>query len=261
MPFPIADLSWPVYLTALLAAFTVGISKTGFSGASMVSVLLFADAFGAIPSVGIALPLLIVADVAVYPVFRKYASWKLVWPLLPPAILGVFIGAYLLGVIDETTARRTIAGIIVVMLALRYLRARAKNLADRLPHSTTFAWLCGAAGGIATTLANAAGPIMSVYLLLRQFPKFDLLGVNARFFLFINIFKVGMFVAAPALFPKINLDIINARSLLIDVTLVPGVILGVLVGRKLIALVPQKLFDNLLIAFAVIAAIRLAFFS
>ncbi|CAN5371348.1 sulfite exporter TauE/SafE family protein [soil metagenome] len=260
MPVPTIDLTWAGYSLALLAAFAVGISKTGFGGASMVSVLLFAEIFGAKPSVGVALPLLIVADIAVYPVFRRYASWRLVWPLLPPAIAGVFVGAYLLGAIDNATARRVIGWIILVMLSLRLLRFRFADFAARLPHSTAFAWFCGAFGGIATTLANAAGPVMSVYLLLRQFPKFDLLGVNARFFLFINLFKVTLFVSAPSLIPDFDLDILNSRSLLIDLMLVPGVVVGILVGRKLLAVVPQQLFDSLLVAFALIAALRLALF-
>ena len=56
---------------ALVAALCIGVSKAGFGGVSMISVFLLADVYGAKASVGIALPLLIVADLTVYPLFRQ----------------------------------------------------------------------------------------------------------------------------------------------------------------------------------------------
>jgi len=63
------------HLIALLAAFCIGLSKAGFSGISMVSVFLLADLYGAKASVGLALPLLIAADLMAYPAFLKHGSW------------------------------------------------------------------------------------------------------------------------------------------------------------------------------------------
>jgi hypothetical protein len=71
---------------ALLGAVCVGLAKSGFTGISLVSVFLFADLFGAKTSVGLVLPLLIIADLTVYPAFREHGSWKPVWKLLPPAL-------------------------------------------------------------------------------------------------------------------------------------------------------------------------------
>jgi uncharacterized membrane protein YfcA len=46
-------------------------------------------------------------------------------------------------------------------------------------------------------------------------------------------------------------------SLTFDLMLAPAVIAGVFVGRWLTRLIPQRLFDNVLLAFAAIAALRL----
>lgn len=93
---------------ALFAAVCIGLSKAGFSGISMVSVVLLADIYGAKASVGLALPLLIAADLMAYPAFIKHGSWRLVWKLLPATFVGLLLGWWLLGEIDDTVARRVI---------------------------------------------------------------------------------------------------------------------------------------------------------
>lgn len=96
------------YLMALLAAFCIGLSKSGFSGISMVSVFLLADLYGAKASVGLALPLLIAADLMAYPAFLKHGSWRPVWRLLGPTLAGLAIGWWMLGWIPDAMARRVI---------------------------------------------------------------------------------------------------------------------------------------------------------
>ena len=49
----------------------MGFSKTGFPGLAMVNVLIMAELFGAKASVGIIVPMLIVCDLTVYPMFRN----------------------------------------------------------------------------------------------------------------------------------------------------------------------------------------------
>ena len=61
-------------MIALVAAVCIGVAKAGFSGISMVSVVLLAEVYGAKASVGLALPLLIAADLMAYPAFLKHGS-------------------------------------------------------------------------------------------------------------------------------------------------------------------------------------------
>ena len=78
-----------VYVLALLGALCIGLSKAGFSGKSMVAVVIFADIYGSKASVGLVLPLLIAADLMAYPAFMRYGSWRPVWRLLVPALVGL----------------------------------------------------------------------------------------------------------------------------------------------------------------------------
>ena len=111
--------------------------------------------------------------------------------------------------------------------------------------------VAGFAAGVATMIANAAGPIFQLYLLSRRFEKLELIGVGARFFLLVNIAK------APFLG---GMDFINWESLLFNLKLVPAILLGIYLGRHLVHAVSQQLFEVLVIAFAVMAGGRLVFF-
>jgi uncharacterized membrane protein YfcA len=97
-------------------------------------------------------------------------------------------------------------------------------------------------------LANAAGPIFTIYCLAVALPKFELVGTSAWFFFLINAFKVPFSVA---------LGLIHGQTLALNAVLAPAILGGIFVGRWLTMHIPQRLFDGLLLAFAAIAALRL----
>lgn len=240
---------------ALFGAFCLGFSKTGFPGLAIVNVLVIAELFGARESVGIILPLLILCDLIVYPMFRQYASWSEVRPLLPPALVGLVGGVWLLARIDNTVARPIIGGIILVMLGLQLIREYERRFLEDLPDSRGFLWVSGAGIGISTMLANAAGPVYSIYALVHRMPKEAFLGVGARFFLLVNVIKFPLLTSG---IPGVGeLALITRETLKLDLILVPAVIGGILVGKKLIGLVPQRLFEWLLYGFSLIAGLRM----
>ncbi len=248
MDFPELD-GWQWGLAGV-AALAVGISKTGFAGIGLIAVFVMADLFGK-PSVGILLPMLILADLSVYPLFRRYASWAPVWKLLPPALLGCTAGYFILGWIPDERARSAIGGVILFMAGTQLLRRFARDWFERVAHSRQAGLAAGFVAGVATMVANAAGPVFQLYLLSRRFEKMELIGVGARFFLLINILKLPFLG---------GMGFINSESLVFNAKLVPAVLLGVLVGRRLVRAVSQRAFEWLVIIFAMIAGLRLVFF-
>jgi len=240
------------YAIALLAALCIGLSKSGFSGLSLVSVVAFADLYGAKSSVGLALPLLIAADLMAWPAFRAHGSWKAVWPMLLPALVGLGIGWWVLGILDEKTARKVIGASILLMVAVQASRRLHPETFDRLAQSRGFGTAVGVTGGFSTMLANAAGPVIQLYLLARKIPKMELIGTGARFFLLINLIKVPL---------NTRLDLITPHSLLENAKLVPTVAIGVFGGRHLLKHVPQKAFEWMVIGFSMIAGTWLMFFK
>jgi hypothetical protein len=88
-------------------------------------------------------------------------------------------------------------------------------------------------------------------LLSVRLPKLELIGIGARFFLLINILKVPL---------NAQLDLIDRFSLLENLKLAPGVLAGVLVGRWAIHRVSQRIFEGMIVVFAIIAGVRLLVF-
>lgn len=242
------DASGLTLALACLGALCLGVSKTGFPGLAIINVLLIAELFGAKNSVGIILPMLIACDVLVYPLFRKYASWKMVWPLVPVTLAAVVGAWFLLDALNEQTARRVIGFIILFMLVLQLIREFHREFLEHLPDSSLFRWFSCLLIGVSTMLANAAGPVYSIWALVHRMKKEDFLGVGARFFLLVNLFKVPFLG---------QLELINRESLHLNALLLPALISGILLGKRLIHLIPQRIFEILLYGFSGLAAIRL----
>jgi len=245
------DVTWLAIAIACLGAFSLGISKTGFPGLAIVNVLIIAEIFGAKNSVGIILPLLIVCDIVVLPLFWKHATWKMIWPLVPVTFAAIIGAWFLLDAINDLTARRVIGGIILLMLVLQLIREFKKEFLEHLPDSRIFRWISCGLIGVSTMLANAAGPVYSIYALVHKMPKMLFLGVGARFFLLVNLFKMPFLG---------QLDLINPESLRLNLWLLPALLIGIFLGRKVIHYVPQRTFEILLYAFSAIAGLRMLFF-
>lgn len=241
------DLTVQQFLWLSLMALLVGVGKAGFSGLSLIPVSVFAVYFGK-DSVGVLLPLLIIADLIVYPVMRKHGSWKEVLPLLPPALIGIALGFTVLAAITDEQARPLIGSAILLMLLLISLKKLAPTFFQKLTSGKGFSYFSAILGGVATAVANAAGPIIKIFLLSKGFPKMELVGISARFFLVINLVKLPLMGAA---------SLITFDSLLLNLKLAGFVVGGVFLGKALLKFVPQKVFDWLVICFALIAAVRL----
>jgi uncharacterized protein len=242
------EIHFSTYALGLIAALCIGLSKAGFSGVSLVSVILLAEIYGAKASVGLALPLLIAADLMAYPAFRQHGSWRAVWKLIVPSLVGLALGYWLLAQIDNGTSRRLIGGCVLSMVVLQLFRKWRPERMLRLAESRGFGMAAGVLGGFATMLANAAGPVIQLYLMARKISKMELIGIGARFFLLINLIKVPL---------NHHLNLIHWQSLLENIRLLPGVVVGIFAGKWLIQRVPQAAFEWMVVAFSTLAGLRL----
>lgn len=236
---------------ACLAALSVGISKSGFGGVGVIQVYLMAELFGK-ASVGVLLPMLIVADLMVFPAYRQFGSWPPVWKLLWPALIGMTAGFFALDAMPESWAKPLIGAIILAMVALPLGRAWRPNSFQLFASSKSFGAGAGIVAGFATMVANAAGPVFQLYLISRQIPKMELVGIGVRFFLVINLIKLPL---------TGGLGMTTAESLLFNLKLGPLIFLGVVVGKSLLQKVSQKWFERIVLFFAALAGAKLLFFS
>jgi uncharacterized protein len=242
---PLSPAEW---LLAIVGALCIGISKSGFSGIGLATVVIMARLFPPRESTGVLLPLLIVGDICAVVAFHAHASWAQIRRMLVPTIAGIVAGYFLMRHIPDAQFGPVIGWVVLAMTILQAIRRLRPVLFERVPHSRGFAWAMGGWSGITTMLANAAGPVMTLYFLAIDLPKYVFVGTSAWFFLLVNVFKVPF---------SIHLGLIDWRSLLFNACLVPAVALGILVGRKLIAIMPQGLFEVFLLLFAGTASLRL----
>jgi uncharacterized protein len=235
-----------------VAAMGIGFSKSGFAGVSLLHVVVFASVFGARTSTGILLPLLIVGDICSLIAFGKKVEWTHFGRLLPPALIGVVLGTWLMSRLNESSFKPLVGLIILSLAGLQIFRMWKPNSFQELPHSKGFAWTLGLLAGITTMLANAAGPVVALYLLAVALPKLELVATSAWLFLVINLFKVP--------FSFFALDLISADTLWINLALIPAVPLGLALGSWCVKRINQKLFNGLLLAFTIVAAVRLIWY-
>lgn len=240
---------WQLAL-AFVGALLVGVSKTGVAGLGMVFVVIFANVIPAKQASGFVLPLLIFGDgVAVWS-YRAHAKWAHVWRLLPWTAAGVVIGYFALGKIDDRQARVLIGGIIVTMVLIQLWRRAKATPGEGAEHGNWFAPTVGVLAGFTTLVANAAGPLMAIYLLAMRLPKMEYVGTAAVFFLLLNLFKVPFMV---------ELGLVTTDSFGFNLMLAPAVFLGAMLGRKLLPKIDQTLFENLALGLSALAGIRLLF--
>ncbi len=238
-------LQWAL---AILAAVGIGISKSGLPGISLLHVVLFAQLFPGLQSTGVVLPMLVVGDIGAVRLFRRHAQWQHVLRTLPPAVLGVIIGWALMGQLHAARFGPIMGWIVLTLAVAQGIRDWRPQLWQRIPHSRGFAWAMGFTAGVTTMLANAAGPVMALYLLAVGLPKDQFIGTGAWFFLIINLVKIPF---------SAQLGLITGHSLAFNAVLMPAIVAGLLVGRSLIARLPQKGFDTLILLFAIVASLRL----
>ncbi|MBC8139780.1 MAG: sulfite exporter TauE/SafE family protein [Fibrella sp.] len=267
MTIPLPELLPWQWCVAVLGAFLVGVSKTGIAGVGIVSVALFPLVWEGKSAVGIALLILICADVvaiAAYP--PKNVRWDIWRSVFPWAAVGVLLGALAMRYIsDPSTIKRIIGAILLLIVTLQLiLRAKRKVSVEstvsppatsseglqNLPRFDNQTILAGIVTGIATMVANAAGPVMILYLLPRKLPKVEFIATTAWFFFALNLFKVPFSVGA---------GMMDAASPITAALLLPAAVLGGLTGKWLLPRIEQNAFELSALILTALASIRLLF--
>lgn len=241
-----------------LAALLIGISKTGIPGVGILTVSMLAYAFGGWASVGVMLPMLIFADCFAVLWYRRHARWDKLTGLVPWIAVGMLSGGFTLWFIGGAKGQKAILDVIIgalvlIMLLIHFLH---KRLGERLsPKSKIGIATTGAAAGFATTVSNAAGPIMQIYMSAHDLPKEQFIGTIAWYFFIFNTAKLPVYAILSWIHPKSPM--ITSHSLLLDLLLSPAILAGVFVGKWILPRVSQKAFNTAVILLAGLAASKL----
>jgi uncharacterized protein len=255
-----------------------GFAKTAIGGLGTVAVALVAGVMPARESTAALLLLLLVGDVLAVSLYRRDCDWSLLRHLVPAVLPGLVLGSVVLALVDDTTMRIGL-GVVLLLLVLAQLatgpvnepgpgpfsarllgrvfeRAPARVLARgaspiprvRAGWSWQAATATGMAAGFTTMVANAAGPVMTLYLVAQGVDKRRFLGTAAWFFLGVNLCKLPF---------SVGLGLVDRSMLRDTAVLAPLVWVGGLTGLLVVRRIGQRSFETAVLAASALSALLL----
>jgi uncharacterized membrane protein YfcA len=236
------------WLLAGLCGLLIGASKTGLTGMGFLAFPILAGIFGARVSTGVALPMLLLADFFAVGHYNRHADWKHLLRLMPWAMVGLFIALAVGGRVSNQSFGLLFAATILAGIALLFLRdLRRKSLS--VPHQAWFPGIMGMSAGFATMIGNAAGPMMSLYLLSMRLPKQVFIGTGAWFYLTVNVVKMPL--------QAFVWHTISRQTLAFNLVTAPFIVLGIVGGIATVRHIPEKAYRLLVMASVTLAALLL----
>ncbi|MBX2950881.1 MAG: sulfite exporter TauE/SafE family protein [Leadbetterella sp.] len=239
--------AWALYF---LCAMFIGMSKTGILNIGTLAIPFFALLFGARYSTGIVLILLCFADLVAVIYYRKAFLWDEVKKLLPMALTGLVAGLLLGRYIDDRTFKVLISFCILLGMGIMIWTEASPRFA-RLVNNRWYSPVFGFIMGFSTMIGNAAGPALSVYMLSKKLDKITFTATAAWFIMILNFTKIPL-----QLFVWHNL---SWPGLILNVMALPFILLGGFLGIKILKILPENRFRQVIIGMVVISALFLIF--
>ena len=224
-------------------------SKAGLKGIGILVVILLAFVYEAKASTGILLPMLIIADIIAVVYYRRAVRWDYLKRFLPWMIVGVLFGTYVGKEMPEEIFKKGMAIIILISVLIMFALERYDK--SKIPDRMWFAGSMGFAAGFTTMLGNLAGAFSNIFFLASRIPKIEFIGTAAWLFFFINLFKLPFHIWS---WKTIDLD-----TLYINLTLVPGIIVGFYIGLKIVDKFKEHQFRKFILVMTAIGAMTMIF--
>lgn len=136
---------------------------------------------------------------------------------------------------------------VVIVLSVVIMIWLERGHKEDVPDYYWFATLAGVAGGFTSMIGNLAGSVMAIYFLSMRLPKNAYIGTTAWFFMVINLFKVPFHV--------FSWHTINWNTFLIDLSVLPFIFIGAVLGIQIVKLLPERVYRWFIIAMTLIAAV------
>jgi uncharacterized membrane protein YfcA len=231
-----------------LSALFIGMSKTGVQGITLLAVPYMAMAFGAKESTGIILPMLCLADIIAVAYYKRIADWKVVAKLLPTAVFGFFVAIFVDKLIPAHEFRQLMGWTLVLALVVM-IWSEVFGKENKWMKKWWYAAIFGLLGGFTTMIGNAAGPVMSVYLLSMRKEKMEYIGINAWFFLVVNFLKIPL-----QIFVWEN---ISVSTISLNLLMLPFIVLGAWLGIRIVKLFPEKAFRKFIQIVTILSVIMM----
>lgn len=275
-------MDW-IWLAMVGVSILIALDKAMLPGAAILGVGMLAQIIPAREATGITLAMLIAGDWMTIWAYRHDVDWRTLGRLLPNVVIGVVAGAVFLFFADDTVTKRTIGIIIlafvgwnvITMWTRRKTGARSGEArvgvgagaagaeSGLLPTGSSSEAMAPAEGprgarfkrpffgglaGFTTMVANAGGPVTSMYFMTEGFPVRMFLGTGAWFYLVLNLVKLPF---------AIGLRMLTTKYLPQFLAAIPFMIATVALGRWVSGKINKSVFNGLVIALTIVTGITL----
>ncbi|RBP83933.1 sulfite exporter TauE/SafE family protein [Marinomonas rhizomae] len=238
-----------VMVVLFLAGLITGFSKFSVGGMGLLVLPIVMIAVPGPEALAILLPLYIITDIMAVFSYRSKIAWSVLARFLPLAFLGVFVASHFLANIDGEQFVSFLGVMIITMIALGlYLDYRPTSFMQK----PLAAYSMGFLGGIVTMMANAAGPIFSLFLLEQKLDKKTYVSTRAWAFFIINVVKLPFYI---------SLGLLSVESTKTSLYAVPGLVIGSFIGYHVLKKVNPIQFKWLIRIMSTAAALKLFLFS
>ncbi|MBA3871602.1 MAG: sulfite exporter TauE/SafE family protein [Anaerolineae bacterium] len=232
------------HIVVALACLFIGLSKGGLGGPIPVAMLtpLLSLIMPASQAVGLILIPLMVGDVITVMLYWRKWDLSRVKLLLPMAVVGIFVGEFVLLTLANSGQNIIIKRLIGAFTLIVVIYKVSDSLISRMhyEHRQWHGYLAGWLTGFGSALANVGAPPYTAYMLLQKIDDpVAFLGTTAIFFAILNAIKLPFVLSNSKV-----LDLHLLASILWALPLIP---VGAWLGRKSVGYVNAKLFERVML--------------
>jgi len=239
-----------IFLSTVVPAILLyGIAKSGLGGSiSLISVPLMTIVMPLSQALAIILPILIFSDlIAVYR-FRKEFDLNTLKLIVPFAGIGIFIGSLSFSYFSEDLLK-IIVGVMGFLFAGHYFLFK-KNIEEKSKKNLLKGGICSMIAGFTSFCVHAGGTPTSIYLLPLRMKKEIYVGTRVIFFTFVNLIKLPFYI---------KLSMVNFETFKQSVILFPLAIIGIFIGYRILKIIDEKLFYNIIYVLILISSSKLIY--
>lgn len=238
------------WIVAVAAVFTVGLSKSGLvASMGLIAVPLLAQVMPPRDAAGMMLPLLLVMDVIAIWTYRREADWRILWIMIPGAMVGTIVGWVLWSIVTDAVVN-LLVGVISVAFVIWALSPLTKKIVANAHPSKPWGTFWGGMAGFTSFISHTGGPPFQIYVLPQRPTPMVYSGTTAFFFGIVNTSK---------LIPYGFLGQLNVSNLTAALFLAPVAIAGVLVGVALVKRISTALFYYIAYTMVFVLGVKLIY--
>ena len=218
-----------------LAAVLVGLSKGGLPVVGMLSVPIMSLVMSPVMAAGLMLPIYVISDMFGLWAYRHAYNKRVLAIMVPAMTIGVGIGWATASVVSEAWVT-LLVGVIGAAFAANLLIRAGRDVAAK-PADVAPGMFWGAVAGFTSFVSHAGAPPYQVFVLPLKLEKAVFAGTATIAFAYVNAIK---------LIPYYALGQLSFASLEKAAILAFPASLAVFAGVRLVKIIPEKLFFQLI---------------